>query len=232
MPPRDTRVKLQAFNDFDAETRVNIVRHFQSRYATHTQLLYLLDAGMDEEYVDLALGITDGVGNYSASDHKVHLGHKILSRTGWPEVAAFARESLMSRPCRELPRLVLTQDMPWLKTSVGSEMMCLLRPDSCWVTNKRTVYTYFLHQNNDDWEKAIEAVQEMTRGSEDVSDTYDAWSEIHPEIVYALLELAEAGRHEFASELRAAGASSIAGSSKFLWADAVASQVYDWSEWE
>ena len=226
-----TRYRPPAFDDFDTEVWTDIVEHFRQRYSTHRKLRRLLKDGMDADYVQLALGLSDQVGNYSASEHAVHLGHKILERTGATCIAMFARNFLLRGSCRELPDAVQREDIPYLKTSIGSEMMCLLRPESCWVTNKRTVYVYFLYRNDDDWEKAADAIEAIT-SSGDIGDTYDAWSSIHPEIVHPLLALAEAGTTECRNVLQRAGLTRHTAEARFLWADAISSMVYDWRTWE
>lgn len=225
------RYRPPAYDDFDAGVWEQIVEHFSTRLQTHRTLVRLLKAGDEDEYVQLALGLSDPSGNYSASEHPTHLGYRVLERTSSREIANFARRELMTRSARELPSLVAAADMPYLKTSIGSEMMCLLRPDSCWVTNRRTVYVYFLHQNGDDWERASEAI-EVIAPSGDIGDTYDAWAAIHPEIVHPLLGLSESGRVEGSKQLRNAGLTREVASAPFLWADAIASWIYDWREWE
>lgn len=225
------RYRPPAYDDFDEEVWEQIVAHFSIRLQTHRALVRLLEEGKDDEYVHLALGLSDPSGNYSASEHPDHLGYRVLDRTSSKIIADFARKELMSRPAMELPSLVATADIPFLKTSLGSEMMCLLRPKSCWVTNRRTVYVYFLNRNGDDWERASEAIEAIAP-SGDIGDTYDAWAAIHPEIVHPLLGLSESGRIEGSKQLRIAGLTGGIASAPFLWADAIASWIYAWREWE
>lgn len=53
-----------------------IKSHYQHRVRVHSRLLNLLDRSTANEFVALGVGISDGNGNYSASEH--HLGPKIL----------------------------------------------------------------------------------------------------------------------------------------------------------
>ena len=127
-------------NDMDmAEVR----DHYLMRERLHRRLRQLFEAGDLHEYVRLALGITEGPGNYSASEHV--MGPRILAATGAEQDVfdlATAIEACVA--VNRLPTVIYERNIANLKISVGSEMAMMLRPDVFWVGNKRTIWSHLL----------------------------------------------------------------------------------------
>lgn len=190
------------------------------RLKTSKRLRGLMDSESVEAFVDLALGISDLSGNYSASDH--NLGPKILDSV--PPVAVFqlARRLTTSVTSMAMLAEVYSANIPYLKVSVGSEIAMLLKPSSFWVANTRSVWAHLLikHQFNysiADEELALYRDQDSTSEME-----YRKWREIHTLMKSNLVTLGELGDRE------AERNGIVPGKKRFVWFDALANALYDY----
>src|SRR5438132_675618 len=120
-----------------AELDMHEVReHYMVRERTHAQVRRLFDAGAVHDFVQLALGISDPAGNYSAAEHR--LGPRILSESNEADVFTLATEIEACPITHHLPDLIYRHSLPYLKISVGSEIAMILKPNVHWVGNVRT----------------------------------------------------------------------------------------------
>jgi hypothetical protein len=173
------------------------------------------------EFFDLALGISDSAGNYSASEHGLGPRVRTANRDPDQQVWRLAGSFRTLRSAREVPALIRDAQIGYLSIGVGSEISCLMNPTVCWVANTRTIWTHLVVKHNDNFTLANEELA-LYRASDVTSEMeYAAWSAIHAELDVALTRISEEG-----SQL-ARGASVEPGSIKYLWADAIANAVYE-----
>jgi hypothetical protein len=97
----------------------------------------------------------------------------------------------------------------------------LLRPDDCWVANVRSVWAYLLVKHAYDFALANEELRLYRDGERSNEMNYDIWWELH-----RLLEASQTHLHDLGvREAKRQGAS--AGEHGYLWADAIANELYE-----
>ena len=121
----------------------DVKNHYLLRKAIHSELIILLQARQIDKYVQLALGISNAHGNYSAAEH--NHGPKILyENINAPKRVFELGERLLScKDVREIPSIIYKANISNLKISVGSEMALILQPNKFWVGNVRTIGPIF-----------------------------------------------------------------------------------------
>ena len=196
-----------------------VVHSYNRRSEVSRRLIALLHANREREYVDLALGIDDdGYGNFSASDHA--LGPRILSGRSYSTIFALAKRIANIDDKDELLKTIYAENIPYLKVSVGTEIAMLLRPETHWVANARSIWSHLLVKHRS-IRLANEELSYYRAGAEDSKMAYRMWSAIHSEMASNVLKLAGAGTD--AATLQGIDA----GQTGFLWADAIANQLYE-----
>ncbi|WP_425618990.1 hypothetical protein NA78x_002717 [Anatilimnocola sp. NA78] len=197
----------------------NVREHYLTRERTHATLWQLFETGRIEEYVNLALGITDPAGNYSAAEHG--LGPRILNENTHQEVFDLATDIQACPSTHHLPDLINRHRLPYLKISVGSEIAMMLRPNVHWVGNVRTIWSHLLIKHGGKRSKANQEFKLYKDGERNSEMEYQIWRDIYLAIEPNILMV---GR--LASE--AAAVQDIEpGTLRFMWPDAVASFLYD-----
>jgi hypothetical protein len=193
--------------------------HYLLREHTHTTLRQLFVANAVEDYVNLALGITNPAANYSAAEHG--LGPRILNENSHQDVFNLATDIEACPNTHHLPDLIYRHRLPYLKISVGSEIAMMLKPNVHWVGNVKTIWSHLLIKHNG---KRNRANQELKLYKDDQSDSemdYQIWRDIYLALEPNILTV---GR--FASE--AAVAQNVTpGSLQFMWPDAVAGFLFN-----
>jgi hypothetical protein len=174
------------------------------------------------QFANLALGISDADGNYSAAEH--HLGPKILyppyNLNAEQRVFELAGKFSTLKDARTVPDLIEQAQLSYLKIGVGSEISCMVNPQVCWVANTRTIWTHLVIKHNDNIQTADEHLQ-LYREADITSEMdYQMWSAIHAELRVALTRIAEDG------QAKAQKKNVIPGSITYIWADAIASAFY------
>lgn len=192
-------------------------KHYLERKRTHLELRRLFDAGQVNEYVELALGMTNSAGNYSAYEHG--LGRQILTYSNHRRVFDFAMALDNLPNVNHLPKTIYDEELPYLKISVGSEIATMLRPDVCWVGNKRTIWAHLLLKHGSIARAKLELglYDDNDRSSE---MDYQIWREL-----YLLLEPSMVQLSKIATDV-AREQSVTPGGIPYLWADAVASALF------
>src|SRR5579875_508961 len=199
----------------------SVRRHYDERHKMH---LYLCDLHQREavhEFSSIALGITTPDGNYSAAEHG--LGPKIIGTNVDAENKVFnlADNFVTLDSARSVPDLVRRAGLKYLQIGVGSEISCMVNPNVCWVANTRTIWTHLVIKHADSIAKA-DVELALYREADVTSEmAYQMWSAIHAELGVALTRIAEIGQQ------LAAKAEVFPGEITFLWADAIASQLYN-----
>lgn len=196
-----------------------IKSHYNLREQTHLQLLRLYSARNINDYVNLALGITESSGNYSSSEH--NLGPEILNNNTPNSIFRLAQDLFNCDKVTHIPNIIHSRNLPYLKISVGSEIATLLRPNDIWIGNKRTILSHLIIKHNWNTAIAIEELELYQDNDRDSEMNYRVWRDIYLSIEGSLEELILTSN----SEARIQGVSP--GGLKYLWADAIASELYN-----
>jgi hypothetical protein len=198
----------------------DVHKHYEERVKIHRQLLSLYHSNKVTPFATLLLGISDPAGNYSSDEHK--LGPQILAgnRNAEKQVVELARKFIDLKTARDVPDLIRNAAIRYLKIGVGSEASCMVNPHVCWVANTRTIWTHLVIKHADNVAKADEELK-LYRSQDDMSEmAYKIWAEIHRELAASMTRIAEEG------EKLAKQASVKPGSIKYIWADAIANELY------
>ena len=197
-----------------------VLNHYKMRFLIHERMTDLLEGGAVAEFAKLALGISDRMANYSAYEHG--LGKRVLARSERAEAVFNLALALFNcRSANDVPPIIMKYNIPFLKISVGSEIAMLLRPDDFWVANVRTVWAYLLIKHAYDFELANEELELYRDGERSSKMNYEIWGELH-----RLLETSQIHLHDLGvKEAQRQGAA--VGDMRFLWADAIANEVYN-----
>lgn len=211
---------ISLFADIDEITLdgSHIATHYDNRCRVSYELRELLRSGRRRDYLELALGVSDIAGNYSASDH--HLGEPILAYNS--EEALFrlaqslADESLTTQ---QMLRLIYEANLSHLKIGVGSEMACMLQPHKFWVGNVRTIWCHLLVRHNCDQDSVNVELQAYRDHDNNSEMAYRLWREIYPRMRNDL--------HTLASWVNEQSAVTPAEQPDYLWVDAICSELFE-----
>ncbi|MBN1850683.1 MAG: hypothetical protein JW932_19085 [Deltaproteobacteria bacterium] len=199
---------------------VDVRSHYDSRIEIHKILKNRLLNGDVQGYVNLALGIEDPKGNYSADEYK--LGPQILSESTPSAVFRLAQELFSCHSVTQIPKIIYDSNITYLKISVGSEMATMLRPDYFWVGNVRTIWASLLIKHKWNYDKADKEL-ELYRDNDILSEmAYPKWRDIYLSLEPNLDKLIAIG-NRYASKVGVK-----AGKMKYLWADAIANALYEY----
>lgn len=211
-------MKETYLDDFEIDLD-EVRRHYIHREEVSRKLKSLHAQNSKEEYVELAIGVSDKIGNFSAHEHQ--LGPRILDSNPVDSIFNFSKIIIEEHlNVRAFPRVIREANLPYLKIGVGSEMACLLRPDKFWVGNVRTIYCHLIIKHKGDWEKADEELELYK--FDDISSEmhYKIWQDIYIsmksslDIIYKI------------SVNRAEEQGVKVGEKKYLWIDAVCNALY------
>ena len=195
-----------------------VYAHYRKRQAVQAELsgmFYANDAG---QFVPLALGITNPLGNYSASEY--HSGPSIVQSNGVQAVFDLAQKlNVCSSPTR-IPDLISTSRLKYLKISVGSEMSMMLQPGRFWTANVRTVWASLLIKYGDDYKAANEELALYRASNGDSAMDYSVWAAMHPTLEIPMSRLYHLGVEEAKRQ------NVSYGHLQYLWADAIADMLY------
>lgn len=194
--------------------------HYKRRKDVSKQLKGHMQNGYQKEYVELALGITDPFGNYSAHEH--NLGPRILENNSISSIYMLAqRLSSEELKITHLPKIIYQANLSYLKISVGSEIASLLQPDRFWVGNVRTIWSHLVVKHQGDWEKANEEL-ELYRFDDTSSEMhYQIWRDIYLSMSHSL-DVIGTLSNTWAKEQKVKP-----GKLKYIWADAVCNALYE-----
>jgi hypothetical protein len=194
--------------------------HYLLRERTSRRVRQLFEGRNVPEFVRLALGMTDPAGNYSASEHV--MGPRILAATGAEQdVFDLATTIEDNRVVNRLPSVIYERSIANLKISVGSEIAMMLKPDTHWVGNKRTIWTHLLVRHGMAEETANEALRLYYARDDDSEMEYAIWRDVYLAVGPDLLTLGERANQV----ARAQGVQP--GRLRYLWPDAVATFLFD-----
>jgi hypothetical protein len=198
-------------------------KHYDERFKCHKRLSKFLKSismtGNPIDFLELALGISDPIGNFSAREHG--LGPQILSSNQPVSIIKLSVSFLNETDPNKMVGSIYAENIKFLKVSVGSEMAMMLKPSHFWVANVRTVWTHLLLKHDYDLCKANEELklyrsQEMTSEME-----YRIWKEIYRLMKPSILKVCEKGGMVAIKQ----GVES--GSLSYMWFDAIANALYE-----
>lgn len=197
-----------------------IKAHYRNRVKETKNLRDLFEAKNVSEFADLALGMTAPTGNYSASEHG--LGPKILESNpnAKGRIYSLASKFIPLKDASTIPKLIREENLKYLRIGVGSELSCMMNPTVCWVCNKRTIWLYLAQTQG--LRKANEALLLFNEHDDDSPMAYESWQDAyHPELGPELKRVAEEGAKAATSH------GVVPGDVPYLWADAIASNAFD-----
>lgn len=195
-----------------------IKKHYRARLKIHELLTSLHDARKYKQYAELALGITDPAGNYSAAEHG--LGPRILETSTTRTIWILAQSLRACTTATEVTNAIYQANIDYLKISVGSEMAMMLQPKTFWVGNTRTIWTHLVYKHNGDYRKAdyeLSLYHDRERPSE---MDYAVWKDIYLSMKSNLDSISTtANRWAIAHKI-------APGKRKYLWVDAICNGLY------
>lgn len=211
--------ELEYLDEFELDM-AQVEEHYKSRKIVAKTLRNLLASEHYEDYANLALGISDPLGNYSASEHQ--LGPQVLANNSVSSVCKLARKFVSGDlGVSHLPRAIYEANLPYLKISVGSEMASLLMPAKYWVGNVRTIYSHLVIKHEGDWERANEEL-ELYRIEDTSSEmAYKIWRDIYLSMEHSLNVI------ERIAAIRASQQDVKVGKQRHIWVDAVCNSIYE-----
>ena len=195
--------------------------HYGTRERTHRQLLTLYQGENIVSFIDLLLGISDPSGNYSAAEHGI--GPKVLADNPNVErrLTSVAKQFLSLTNAHDVPPIIRAASLKHFQIGVGSEASCMLNPEHCWVANVRTIWMHLVHKHDDNFEKADQELL-LYRESDVYSEmAYQMWQALHAELAGTITRTSEQGTK------LALQAGVEPGKIRYLWADAIANELYD-----
>ncbi len=219
---KNSRKKLMETN-YLSEFKIDmhlVKEHYIRRKNMSGKLKSLMKDGKKREYVELAVGISDPLANYSASEHQ--LGHRILENNSISSVYSLAQQLASTNlNVTDLPNIIYEANLPYLKISVGSEMAALLQPSHLWVGNVRTIWSHLVIKHKGDWEKANEEL-ELYKIDDATSEMYyRIWRDIYLSMEHSL-DIINSISSAWAKEQNIKS-----GKIKYLWVDAICSALYE-----
>lgn len=206
-------------NGFEIDMH-DVKAHYMRRKKISSNLIELLENAAEQEYVELAVGITDPLANYSAYEHR--LGPRILNNNSISSVFNLAlRMSSKNLKITHLPKTIYDANLPYLKISVGSEIASMLQPNKFWIGNVRTIWSHLVIKHKGDWEKANEELELYRIGDVSSEMNYQIWRDIYLSMEHSLNVI------ESVSYVLAKQDAIKPGKLKFIWIDAVCSALYE-----
>ena len=166
----------------------HVIDQYNIRASMSERLKRLLLEGKVDAYAQLALGIDDIHGNYSARDH--HLGPKILAARPAKSVHSLGLQLIETDLDKAVQLAIHGANIPYLKISVGTEMAMLLKPNDHWVANTRSIWAYLLLKHGS-MSLAREELALYRTGAQESEMAYRLWSDIHSRMAPSTVVLAE-----------------------------------------
>jgi hypothetical protein len=195
---------------------------YNKRVEAHRVLLERFNRQAITPYVELALGIEDPCGNYSAAEWS--LGPKIRALSQDGQVFELAGKLLECKSAKEVVDTIYKgAKLPNLKISVGSEMAMMLRPDTFWVTNRRTMWAQLVLKYKGDTAQANYELSLYNLHDKEIDSEmdYKLWCSMHPDVGPSLVRLASLGTQV------ALARPVDPGDVTYLWADSIANSMYN-----
>jgi hypothetical protein len=193
--------------------------HYDERLNASKRLQKLLEGHEIKTFVNLALGISSVHGNYSAHDH--NLGPRILSGVEPLAIFQLAQNFITCLDSTEMLEAIYNRQISYLKISVGSEIAMMIRPNTFWVANTRSVWAHLLVKHKFSYKIANEELALYRNDDEHSEMYYDKWRALY----FAMREdLVDIGRR---GDAQAAKQRVKPGKVQNIWFDAIANALYE-----
>lgn len=96
----------------------------------------------------------------------------------------------------------------------------MVNPGLCWVANTRTIWTHLVIKHADNFAKAAQELKLYREADVSSEMAYSMWTAIHAELAGTMTRVSEEG-------VKLATMAGVQpGSLTYLWADAIANQLY------
>ena len=198
--------------------------HFEIRVQLHKDLQNMLEPkNVKQDYTDflnLALGISDRYGNFSANEHG--LGELILAHNTNESIIKLVGKLRLAEDPKQIPDFIYDANLPYLKISVGSEIALMLQPNLFWVANIRTLWTDFLVSQNYNLKNTNEQLKLYRQATrEDSALEYKYWRSEYTKMtnkIGALVDEAYPISHSLQIDTN---------KYKYIWFDCLANAMYE-----
>lgn len=205
--------------EFDIDLH-SVKSHYMRRKAISEQLGRLLAGRAETEYVELAVGVSDPLANYSAYEHQ--LGLKILDNNSIGAVFGLAQRLADQKlKVTHVPKTIYGANLLYLKIGVGSEIACLLQPKRFWVGNVRTIWSHLVIKHKGNLERANEELELYRVGDVSSEMNYQIWRDIYLSMEPSL-DIIGRIAGDWAQEQNVKP-----GKLKYIWIDALCSALYE-----
>lgn len=212
-------MEIEYLAEFDIDLH-SVKEHYMRRQAISERLGRLLADRAETEYVELAVGVSDPLANYSAYEHQ--LGPRILDSNSISAVFGLAQKLADPKlKVTHVPKIIYEANLPYLKIGVGSEIACLLQSNRFWVGNVRTIWSHLVIKHKGDWERANEELGLYRIGDVSSEMNYQIWRDIYLSMEPSLDVI---GR---IAEGWAQEQNIKPGKLKYIWIDALCSALYE-----
>ncbi|EPJ48704.1 MAG: hypothetical protein OFPII_05130 [Osedax symbiont Rs1] len=197
-----------------------VKQHYLDRESVSKKLIKHLGNSDLQKYSELAVGVSDTIGNFSAAEHA--LGPKILEMNSYDSISKLAINlSEINIKAMHVADFIYQANLPYLKIGVGSEMACLLQPSRLWVGNVRTIWCHLVVKHEGDWGIANEELR-LYKVDDTTSEMhYRIWKDIYIRMKFNLDKIYDL------SVVWAKEQNIEPGKEKYLWVDAICSHLYD-----
>jgi hypothetical protein len=196
-----------------------VSEHYDVRLNASVSLNSLLQNSNAHDFAELALGMSEGHANYSASEHS--LGPRILANVSPERILHLGRILSACNDPKELVRTIYQERIPYLKIAVGSEIAMLLQPDRFWVSNTRSIWAHLLIKHDFEIRIANEELR-LYREQDTTSEMdYQIWKAIYPTMRDNLIDLGH--RADKVAEDQGV----TLGDMRNIWHDAIANALYE-----
>jgi hypothetical protein len=194
---------------------------YDIREQVHDELLLLHGKGKKAAFADLLLGISDSAGNYGAAEHG--LGPRILAENydAQSRLLKLADQFLAVKTGHEVPAIIRAAGLKYLQVGVGSEASCMINPTICWIANVRTIWTHLVIKHGDNFYKAAQELTLYREADASSEMMYSMWTVLHRDLEPTMTLVADEGTK------LAISAKVNPGTITYLWADAIANELYD-----
>lgn len=168
--------------------------HYDERVSMHERLIELHETRQIVEFTNaaLAIGPQNLAANYSAAEHG--LGPKVLmynAPSAEKDVFNLAGEFRALTEGKDVPKIIRAATIRYLAIGVGSELSCMMNPETCWVANTRTIWTDLLIKHGGNHERADEELRLYRDDDPRSKMAYPLWADIHRRLNRTMDQLAE-----------------------------------------
>jgi hypothetical protein len=208
---------IKCISDFKVDHN-KIRNYYYTKCKVSELLIDLLKKEKKEDFVNLALGISNPIGNIRANEH--NLGPSILKLNPIENIYDLALQVFTKKLSpNALMKVIYQTNLSYFKVSIGSEMSSMLCPNRYWYCNIRSVWAHLLIKYDGDAAKLNLDIDNVENSPSELN--YSTWRKIYPDIGISLNDI-----YEVTTPLRVKE-EIYADENKYLWIDAVCNAMYE-----